>query len=304
MKIFDLGIAWNWQPDNEFVQELNDLALKEGLHPYLIHAYNFYGTLKDIADGAISFSSFLNRTIADGSPLNGVGDFLKKREILFINHPDESKKSSDRSVMHLEFIHHNIPVPFTVFVDPEDDTKTIESKIKHIPKPFIFKTAHRSSDNASIWHAHSLEEVLCLRERNGNGTYIAQKKIYPVNLENKCALFRVVYCLGEIISYWWHPEKNIADLLTQNDTEKFGLPALSFIAKDLASASKLDFFSAEIAVDIEKRGFVIDYVNDHPDMQRKSKITSGVPDEIVDKVLKKIVAAAKIESHSLIDHDV
>ena len=57
METFDLGIAWDRQEDNEFVEGLNNYALKEGLKPYLLHGYNFYTSLKDISEGNIWRSS-------------------------------------------------------------------------------------------------------------------------------------------------------------------------------------------------------------------------------------------------------
>lgn len=79
MEIFDLGIAWNSEPDNEFVSELNNRALKYGLRPYLIHAYNFYGSLKDIADDKLFFRFFLDRTLQNAQAFNGLAPFLKKK---------------------------------------------------------------------------------------------------------------------------------------------------------------------------------------------------------------------------------
>jgi len=35
---------------------------------------------------------------------------------------------------------------------------------------------------------------------------------------------------------------------------------------------------------------IVDYVNDQPDMRKKSKFSDGVPDEIVDKVIQNIVS--------------
>ena len=41
---------------------------------------------------------------------------------------------------------------------------------------------------------------------------------------------------------------------------------------------------------------IVDYVNDQPDMRKKSKFNDGVPDEIVNKVIKKIISFVKTKT--------
>jgi len=40
---------------------------------------------------------------------------------------------------------------------------------------------------------------------------------------------------------------------------------------------------------------VVDYVNAHPDMRKKSKFKDGLPDEIVDKIIGEIISFVKSE---------
>lgn len=35
-QVFDLGVAWNWEYDQDFISQLNDTALTQGLRPYLV----------------------------------------------------------------------------------------------------------------------------------------------------------------------------------------------------------------------------------------------------------------------------
>lgn len=293
MEIFDLGIAWNWEPDADFVKDLNDHALKEGLRPYLVHAYNFYSTLKDIVEDRISFRFFLDRASDDDPTFTGLIDFLKKKDIIFINHPDRAKKSTDKSIMHLEFINQSIPVPATIILNAQDDKQDLELKIKDISKPFILKPADGSSGEGVVLDAQSLENVLRLREQYGNITYIAQEKIYPKDLESRPAWFRIFYCFGKIIPCWWHPVTHIYDILTLKQIDALGLYDIWFITKKISQICKLDFFSTEIAMKNDKKFVVVDYVNDQCDMRKKSKFDDGVSDEVVDKVIKNIVSFVK-----------
>ncbi len=293
METFDLGIVWDNELDNEFVNDLNDRALKEGVKPYLIHAYNFCSSLKDITEGELSFHCFFDRSLDDSSTFGGLADFLKKKDINFINHPDNAKKSTDKFKTHFKFRSHDIPVPKTVLLRPEEDKKTLELKIKFVSKPFILKPADGSSGEGVVLDAQSLDDILRLKERFGNTAYLVQEKITPINLENKPAWFRVFYCLGKINPCWWNPLTRIHDILTIKEIYRFGLYDMWWLTKMIHTVSGLDFFSVEMAMRSNEKFIVVDYVNDQPDMRKKSKFKDALPDEIVDKVISNIIAFVK-----------
>jgi hypothetical protein len=293
MEIFDLGIAWNWEPDTSFIKELNDCALKEGLKPYLIHAYNFYSTLKDIAENHIYFPLFLDCTVNDGTPLCEVGDFLKKRSTIFINYPDRIKKLTNRHKIYLEPISYNVSIPMRILLKPQDSRHILELKIKYLSNPFVLKFVENLSGVAINIDARSVDDILRLKEQYGNITYIAQEKIEPIILDNRRASFRNIYCLGDVIPSWWHPTDNVYEILARNDIDKFKLDRLLSISKEIAHSSRLDFFLTEIVMDKKGDFLVTDQINVHPDMRRKSKFNDGIPDEIVDRVIKSIICFVK-----------
>ena len=144
METFDLGIAWDNESDNEFVNDLNDHALEEGVRPYLIHAYNFFSSLKDITDSQLTFRCFFDRSLDDSPTFGGLADFLKKKDIHFINHPDDVKNSIDKSKIHSMFISYGLPIPKTVFIKPKEEKQVLEVKIQHLSVPCMFKSAFGS----------------------------------------------------------------------------------------------------------------------------------------------------------------
>lgn len=292
MDTFDVGISWNWQLDSEFIQGLNDEALKQGLKPYILHAFNFYRSLRDIAEGSIYFKFFIDRTLDDGSPLSKVSDFLKTKDFKFINHPDSVRKSLDKAALHLEFVKKNIPVPKAAFFDPKDN-EPVESKIKPIPKPFAVKFSDNSLGKTVSLEAGSLEDILNLKARYGNINCFLQEKINPTFLGNKLSTFKVIYSTGGIFPCWWHFLSHNYDILLEADINKFGLSQLLQITKDIAEVSKLDFFAVDAIMDKRSNIFVLNYVDAWPDMRRKSKFNDGVPDEVVDAVIKNIVTFVK-----------
>jgi len=293
METFDLGIAWDREEDNEFVEGLNNYALKEGLKPYLLHGYNFYASLKDISEGNIHFRLFLNCTSDEDPVFSGLPDFLKRKGITFINHPDRAKESADKFKMHLKFNSHDIPVPKTVLLGPQDDKQGLELKIKYVSKPFVLKPANGSCGDGVILDAQSLDDVIKLKEHRGDIKYIAQEKINPVSLENRPAWFRVFYCLGKIDPCWWNPLTRSYDILTIKEIYRFGLYDMWRLTKMIHTVSGLDFFSVEMAMRSNEKFIVVDYVNDQPDMRKKSKFNDGLPDEIVDEIIGNIIAFVK-----------
>jgi len=293
METFDLGIAWDREQDNDFVQGINNYALKEGLKPYLLHGYNFYTSLKDISEGNIYFRLFLNRTSDENPVFSGLADFLRRKRITFINYPDRAKESVDKFKMHLRFNSHDMPVPKTVLVGPQEDRKTLELKIKYISKPFVLKPAEGSCENGEIADVHSLDDVVKAKEQYKDIKYIAQEKILPKNLENKLAWFRVFYSCGNITPCWWHPVTHVYDILALKEVYALGLYDIWYLTKRINQICKLDFFSTEMVMKDDEKFLVVDYVNDRPDMRKKSKFNDGVPDEIVNKAIENIVSFVK-----------
>ncbi|MCX5692639.1 MAG: hypothetical protein NTX47_03025 [Candidatus Omnitrophica bacterium] len=200
------------------------------MKPYLMHAYNFYSTLKDIIEDRISFRVFFNRTSSDDSTFSVLADLLKKKDIVFINHPDRVKKS---------------------------------------------------------------KEALRSKEQYGNDSFLIQEKILPINLGNRPAWFRVIYCFGKIIPCWWHPVTHVYDVLTVKQICTLGLDDIWYTTKRISQICELDFFSTEVILKNNKRFIVVDYVNDQIDMRKKSKFDKGFPDEVVEKIVEDIVLFVK-----------
>ena len=196
MEIFDLGIAWNCDQDTDFVRELNNHALKAEVKPYLIHAYNFYSTLKDVTENNIWFPFFLDRTINDNTPLCEIGDFFKKRSTVFINYPDRAHKLLNRYKIYLEPITYNISLPARMLLKPQDKRHILELKIKYISNPFVLKPIGNLPDAGISLEAKSVEDILRFREQYGNVAFIAQEKIEPIILGKKHGSFRIIHCLG------------------------------------------------------------------------------------------------------------
>ncbi|OIO34023.1 MAG: hypothetical protein AUJ70_01970 [Candidatus Omnitrophica bacterium CG1_02_40_15] len=293
MEIFDLGIAWDNESDNEFVNDLNARALKVGVRPYLIHAYNFFSSLKNITEGELTFRCFLDRSSDDTSTFGGLADFLKQKDINFINHPDNVKNSIDKSKIHSMFVSYGLPIPKTVFIKPQEEKQVLEAKIQHISVPCVVKSAFSSCSEDTALAINSLVDALRLMGEEEDKSYFAQEQVASINLENKPAWFKVLYCFGEIILCRWHPMTGEREMLSLRQIYRLGLHEIWPITKKVKQACKLDFFSTDIVMKEKGKFLVVDYVNDRPDMRKKSKFKDALPDEIVDKVINSIISFIK-----------
>ena len=190
--------------------------------------------------------------------------------------------------MHLKFNSHDIPVPKTALLNPEEDRKSLELKIKYVSKPFVIKPADGYGEE-TILDAQSLDDVIKLKEQHGDIKYIAQEKILPKSLENKPAWFRVFYCCGKVIPCWWHPKTHVYDILTMKQVYALGLYDMWHMTRRISQVCKLDFFSTELVMKNDEKFLVVD-LDGQPYLRRKSKFNDGVPDEIVDKVIQNMVS--------------
>ena len=290
-RIFDIAIAWNWEYDRDFVFQINDTCLKNGLRPYLIHPFNLYETLQLLTEEKIKFRSFFDRASDTDYRFLELVQLLQERGAFFVDDPDQIKWTDDKVLIHMDFTLNNIPVPPTFIYYPTDEHRVIMNKIKKIGVPFVVKPAHgvETGGLGVLLNAHSVKDVCHWHSLHKDFIFLLQKQITPCLMDKKPAWFRVFYILGRILLCWWGPLTHIYDVVTETEVNKFSLNPLYGITKQIAKIYKLSFFSTEIAVEKGKEFVVVDYVNDQCDMRKKSKFIDGVCDEIVDLIVYTLV---------------
>ena len=78
------------------------------------------------------------------------------------------------------------------------------------------------------------------------------------------------------------------------DREKFFLPAMEEITRQIAALTGMKFFSSEITQTESGDFVVIDYVNDQCHMlSQSSNPQMGVPDELVAAIARRLVEGAR-----------
>jgi hypothetical protein len=116
-----------------------------------------------------------------------------------------------------------------------------------------------------------------------------QEKIEPAMLGSERAWFRVFYVFGRTFLTWWNDVTHLYRPVKSEEEDDLGLAPMRQIIRTIAALSELDFFSAEIALTIDGRFVVIDYVNDVCDMRPQSEHPDGVPDGLIDEIIGALV---------------
>ena len=290
MQVFDLGIAWNWKPDKEFIETIVAECKRQGVTYYLVESFNLGETIEKISSRRLAFRYFLDRASDTDEAFGRLSRIIHNQKCKIINDMKKTERATDKAIMHMELISRGIIVPFTIIVsDFEKEHADLHEDITRLGSPFIIKLAHEGGGTGVMLDARAFEDLLRARQQHGDGKYLLQERIHPVDLNGKRAWFRVYYAFGKIIPCWWDDITKVFDIMTKNGMNFLGLNPLKDITLKIAKICGLDFFSTEIALTNERKFVVVDYVNDQCDMRRKSMYYDGVPDNIVDEIVRLMV---------------
>jgi len=291
----DLGLAWEWIYDRDFIYGLDEACQRRGIRSYIIHPSNLDETLAIIANGELIIRALLDRA-SDAIPrFYDLIHLARKGSFWMINELSLLPRAVDKATMHLEFLSAGIDVPYTIILSPWQKSPRVDlSKIRRLGKPFIIKPACGGGGVGVITNAKSVNQVIAARMEIAHDKYLLQEKITPVILgKARRAWFRVFYVDGDVIPCWWDDLTHIYNEIRPEDMRLYGLSRLKDITNKIAQICKLDFFSTEVAVAEGRRFVVVDYVNDMCDMRRKSEYCDGVPDRVVDEIISKLINYAE-----------
>ncbi|MHB9013121.1 MAG: hypothetical protein ACYC49_12980, partial [Ignavibacteriaceae bacterium] len=118
-----------------------------------------------------------------------------------------------------------------------------------------------------------------------------QEKIHPAILEGNRAWFRCFWSFGTTIPVWWDDQTHLYKEMMPEELTKFKLKKLLQITNLIAKNVMLDFFSTEIVLTGDNKFIAIDYVNDQCDMRLSSLHHDGVPDNVILRIIKKMLKA-------------
>jgi hypothetical protein len=293
MKKYDLGIAYLWEYDEDFIQIIERTLQDADLSTFLIHPYNFPETYELIKERKLGFNYYLDRAWDVDEGFEKLGKMISRRKCTILNPYKNIKHAIDKASMHMEFITSGIHVPYSIIIPPHSEIEHISISLEDLAilgNPFIIKPCNTTGGGIGVvTGAETLLDVLEERIKYCDDKYILQEKIHPVYIENKRAWFRCFWAFGKPIPVWWDDQTHIYQELNEKELIQFKLRKLNQITKKIAAITNLDFFSTEIVLTEDNNFVVIDYMNDQCDMRLKSIHADGIPDNVVYHIINNLL---------------
>jgi hypothetical protein len=294
---FRFAIASDWEYDEDFISLIESFAHENGVSTYVIWPSNLDGVINSIENETLSFSFFYDRASDTSLEFLKLQNLMVDKNIPVFDIWQNLKWAADKAIMHTEFITAGIYTPHTVLIPPfksEQNIQLSEEMLSPLGNPFIVKPANTiGGGKGVIKETRTHEEILQARQTFPYERYLLQRKIIPVEKNGRRFWFRGFYACGSIQAAWWNDLTHVYDLITEEEVEEYHLYPLFQVIEKIAQVCKINFFSTEIALDIDGEFTAIDYVNEVCDMRLKSYHFDGVPDKIVENIAERIVAYVK-----------
>lgn len=289
MEKYDLGLAYVWEYDEDFMDLIEATLHKSRLTTFRITNHNIFEIIDKVQNRKLSFNYYFDRASDVDTNFENLGKMLTRRKSHIFNPYRNVQHAIDKASMHLEFMTLGLQVPYSIIVPPHSEFESIYISVEELAKlgrPFIIKPCNTTGGGIGVvTGAESLKEVLEERLMNTNDKYIIQQKIYPSMFDGRRGWFRCFWAFGKAIPVWWDDITHLYTELTFEEIKKYKLRKLHLLTSTIARLINLDFFSTEIVHDSNNRFVIIDYVNDQCDMRIKSKHYDGVPDSVVQQII-------------------
>ncbi len=296
MPLYNLCLAWNWEYDRDFARLLESACAKVGLSFFQVTAENLDSALAGLSSGEISFSAFLDRASESDPRFQPLCDRLRQKHIFRINPQKLTVWSADKATMHLEFVSRRLDTPYTILLSPANEQPNLPPlDLSLLGGRFAIKPASLGGGEGVVLDATSLEQVSSVRWQHPNEKYLLQVQVAPQALDGRPAWFRVLVCDGAVYPCWWDQHTHVYTPVRAEEHFRFGLRSLYEVPRRIAGICRLDLFSTEIALAVDGRFQVVDYVNDPVDLRLQSKAADGVPDTFVENIAARLARLA--ESH-------
>jgi len=293
MEVYDLALAYVWEYDVDFIELTEKKFRESGFSTFIISYHNINETLERVQARKLHFNIYLDRGWDVDPRFESLGKILARRRSLLFNPYKNVLHAIDKASMHLEFISAGLHVPYSIIIPPHSESEDLFISLEDLARlgrPFIIKPCTTTGGGVGVvTGAESLKEILSERTTHSKDKYLLQKKIYPKILAGKRAWFRSFWAFGKPIPVWWDDLTHVYEIISSDEYRNFRLKKLHQISKKIAEIISLDFFSTEIVLTEDDNFCVIDYVNDQCDMRIKSKHYDGIPDSIVDEIIKSML---------------
>ncbi len=285
----DLGIAWEWEYDQAFIEHLQGTCASKGISTCVIAPASVEKITAKYRSGEFLFDFYLDRGSDAAKEFLPLAQLVEQSGSRIINHYAAMQWAMDKATMHLEFLAAGLDVPYTIILSPYSKQPEVEiAAFDKLSRPFIIKPAIGGGGVGVVTGAETLADIVQARMSQNRQKYLLQKKVEPVMLGHKRAWFRAYYVLGDTYLVWWDDLTHVYQYLGPVEEREFYLSPLRGLITKIAKISGLDFFSAEIALTPDGRFVVVDYVNEVCDMRSQSAHADGVPERLLHDIISSL----------------
>ncbi len=185
MEIFDLGIAFEWEYDDDFIGIMERTLHSAGLSTYIIKEHNVHEVTDEISNRKIAFNFYLDRASDVDEDFEELAKILTRRKCRIFNPYKNVEHAIDKASMHLEFITAGLNVPHSIIIPPHSEEEDIYISVEDLSilgRPFIIKPCYNTGGGIGVvTGAESLKEVLEERVFNSDDKYLAAGKNLSIN---------------------------------------------------------------------------------------------------------------------------
>ncbi|MFZ1978531.1 MAG: hypothetical protein WAV76_11305, partial [Bacteroidota bacterium] len=135
---YDIGVAWTWEYDADFVRSIESSARNRNLRILQIIPQNVQGITELYLQEKISFRYYFDRASDENESFLPIAREALRRSksegsgVRPINPPDKMLRAADKATMHLEFLSHGLHVPYTIIISPFNHQKEVELTLSEL----------------------------------------------------------------------------------------------------------------------------------------------------------------------------
>jgi hypothetical protein len=246
-----------------------------------------------------------------------------------VNPPARSRAFTDKAAAHAELARRGLGTPATAVLRPWAPDRPLTAaerghlRLEESGASVFVKPANGFGGHGIIRVDHPTPEALATalavaRHHDPRDSYLVQREVRFPTLAcadgvARPAYWRVIYCLGELLPFWWQPQDRSGAVrhsyhpLTKEELRRLGLRPVLDYARDLAAVFGLEWFSTELCLSDgpEPSNYVvmtpdgrcrpvvaIDPLNDQCDVDVQSRWPGAAPDEVVRGLAARFARAA------------
>jgi glutathione synthase/RimK-type ligase-like ATP-grasp enzyme len=292
MQVYDVCLMSDWRYDRDLLEQLENRLQRRGRSTFLVWPENLYEVLERLRAGVLGFRYLVDRASNTSEEFLQVYHCLSPPGAACFEDPATILRASDKALMHRAFQAAGIPVPDTLIIRPHAESEEIQidtGAVRELGPPFVIKPANTTGGGVGVFQdGRSLEDILQRRREYPSDKYLVQERILPKVEESRRYWFRIFYVTGEVHCCWWDDRTHVYEILEAGEVGDELAGRLVDIVRRIAGITSLHLFSVEMAVDHQGRLVVVDYVNESPDLRRKSQFVDGVPDQLVESAVEKL----------------